>query len=554
MSTANLQASRRDFLKTTGLALGGALTVGMAAKAPAPALASENDAVASVDEIAWDEEYDVIVVGAGLAGMAAATTAALEGDGATCLLLEKSSSEMGGGNSQFSAGMVLWTRDVEGFTEYLKELRGDMNNTPDDVLAAYAEGIAENLDWARSLSSWLEEEANITEHFEPGTGSSCYPEYGELPHAYSLGKFNFMHFGKPENKEAWTYTHVQQVIYTEMMLHTDVITFKHEAPMTALVQDPATKRIVGLTYECEGATIYAKANKGVIMCCGGFENNERMRADYLSGATARPIAARCNDGDGIIACAKVGADMWHMNSCAGFWTSLSAFDDTHTAMRSPKKQGITVAINGRRFYMDYDMDVVVDWDVMDQGDLSTHVGCRHGHMQFGGEWPHLPMPKDTWFICDADGYADGLAGGFPSWGFDPIAEGGYGYTADTIEELAELAGMPADELVKTVEQWNECVEAGEDVYFHRPANTMEFAIKTAPFYALHYSATMLNTDGGPRRSARGEILDLDGMPIPGLYSAGEFGSIWSHMYNGGGNLGECLAFGRISVRNCLGIA
>ena len=548
-----LNQSRRNFLKTTGLTLGGVATVGMAAQLPARALAEGNDAAASVDQITWDEEYDVIVVGAGLAGIAAATTVALEGDGATCLLLEKSSAELGGGNTQFSAGMVLWTKDVEGFTEYLKELRGDMNNTPDEVLAAYAEGIGENLDWARSLSTWLEEEANVTEHFEPGTGSSCYPEYGELPHAFSLGRFNFMHMGKKEDGGDWTYNHVQQVIYDEMMLHEDVVTFKHEAPMTALVQDPATKQIIGLTYEFEGATVYAKANKGVIMCCGGFENNEQMRADYLSGATARPVAAHTNDGDGITACAKVGADMWHMNSCAGFWTSLSLIEGDHTAMRTPKGQGITVAVNGRRFYMDYDMDVVVDWDAMDEGDLTTHVGSRHGHMQFGGEWPHLPMPKDTWFICDADGYTAGMNDGFPTFGCDPIAEGGYGYQADTLEELAEQAGMPAEELVKTVEQWNECCANGEDVYFHRPANTMK-TIENPPFYALHCSATMLNTDGGPRRSPKGEILDLDGEPIPGLYSAGEFGSIWCNMYNGGGNLGECLAFGRISVRNCLGIA
>ena len=43
-------------------------------------------------------------------------------------------------------------------------------------------------------------------------------------------------------------------------------------------------------------------------------------------------------------------------------------------------------------------------------------------------------------------------------------------------------------------------------------------------------------------------------PIPNLYSAGEFGSVWCDMYNGGGNLGECCAFGRIAVRNVLGIA
>ena len=60
----------------------------------------------------------------------------------------------------------------------------------------------------------------------------------------------------------------------------------------------------------------------------------------------------------------------------------------------------------------------------------------------------------------------------------------------------------------------------------------------------------LNTDGGPRHSPKGEILDLG----DGFYSVGEFGSIWCNMYNGGGNLGECLAFGRISACNCLGIA
>ena len=53
------------------------------------------------------------------------------------------------------------------------------------------------------------------------------------------------------------------------------------------------------------------------------------------------------------------------------------------------------------------------------------------------------------------------------------------------------------------------------------------------------------------RSAKGEILDYDGNPIPGLYSAGEFGSIWGHYYEGGGNVAECLVFGRISAQNAL---
>ena len=55
--------------------------------------------------------------------------------------------------------------------------------------------------------------------------------------------------------------------------------------------------------------------------------------------------------------------------------------------------------------------------------------------------------------------------------------------------------------------------------------------------------------GGPRRNARGQIVRPDGSPIPRLYSAGELGSIYSYLYQGTGNIGECLAFGRIAGRN-----
>lgn len=59
----------------------------------------------------------------------------------------------------------------------------------------------------------------------------------------------------------------------------------------------------------------------------------------------------------------------------------------------------------------------------------------------------------------------------------------------------------------------------------------------------------------PERNEKGQILGCSGNPIPHLYGAGEFGSIWSDMHNGGGNLSECLAFGRArDAQGCLGIA
>lgn len=538
--------SRRTFIKSAA-ALGAIAAAGLTGGAAAANAA--NEVATDPSQIQWDEEYDVVVVGGGLAGFASAVTVGKEGNGATCLLLEKGDAELGSGNSVFAAGMVLGTKDPANFLEYCKELRGNMGDTPDDVLEAYANGIAENIDWIASLPLYNADEVNINEYYEVGSGSSCYPEYNELEHSYSISRINW----KRDNASG--ITQVTPFMNEVMKTYADTVTHKVSCPVTALVQDPATKQVLGCVYTEDGASRYVKANKGVIMTCGGFENNPRMKADYLSAPFARRIAGKCNEGDGITMCARCGADMWHMNSCAGFWTSMSAIDSDTALMRTPKDLGITVGVNGRRFYMDWDADVAEDWDTFGERNeysLSLHVGSRHGHMQFGGEWPHLPMPEANWFICDAAAYQSILENKMMNITFDPMTDG-WGYTADTIEDLAAAINVPVDELVTTVAQWNECCANGEDVYFHRPVNKLT-PIGDAPYYALFCAPTMLNTDGGPRRSAKGEVLDLDGQPIPGLYSAGEFGSVWSGMYQGAGNLGECLAFGRISVRNCLGIA
>ena len=74
-------------------------------------------------------------------------------------------------------------------------------------------------------------------------------------------------------------------------------------------------------------------------------------------------------------------------------------------------------------------------------------------------------------------------------------------------------------------------------------------IAQPPFYAIEISPCFINTQGGPRRNEKGQIVRPDGNPIRRLYSAGELGSIFGYLYQGGGNLGECMAFGRISGRN-----
>ena len=74
-------------------------------------------------------------------------------------------------------------------------------------------------------------------------------------------------------------------------------------------------------------------------------------------------------------------------------------------------------------------------------------------------------------------------------------------------------------------------------------------LQTPPYYALELSPTCLNTQGGPRHNGLAQVLNTEAMPIEGLFSGGELGSIFPDMYNGGGNLGETMVFGRIAGRN-----
>lgn len=75
------------------------------------------------------------------------------------------------------------------------------------------------------------------------------------------------------------------------------------------------------------------------------------------------------------------------------------------------------------------------------------------------------------------------------------------------------------------------------------------SLEQGPYYALKLVPVLLNTQGGPRRNAKAQVVNPSLEPIAGLYSAGELGALWPDNYNGGGNIGECCTFGRLAGRN-----
>lgn len=535
----SMQTSRRSFLKAAGVVAVGAAGLGVAGCAPK---GKSGEGKGSSADVSWDEEFDVVVVGAGCAGQAAAITVALEGEGATCLLAEKGM--MPGGNSPYCKGTVVYAEDEEAFYQYMLEMRGEEGTTPDDVLAAYAKGAVENYDWVFTTLGGVLEEASIVKPSSKDDPLATSPEWPEFEHCYALGKLTIAGAKDVEIKGA---THITKLLSDAISAHSDAIEYRTDAALTELVQDPSTKRILGAVIGGKNV----KAKKGVIMCTGGFEANPTMMQDFVGQGGAHPAVEGLNTGDGHKACMKVGADFWHMEHVAGFWMAgrdlaNTKFTNNQIISPCPKQYGITVGVNGRRYYMDWD-GYSNKSSIKYGDDVSLAVGSRHGHMQIGGEWPHLAQPRTAWFVFDQAGLE---AGAIPAATSQDPAADQLALKADTVEELAALMEVPAEELKETVELWNECCSKGKDVFFHRPANTLT-PVATPPFYAQKCVPSFLNTDGGPVRSAKGEVLDPDGNPIPGLYSAGEFGSVWSGVYQGGGNVAECLIFGRISARNAL---
>jgi succinate dehydrogenase/fumarate reductase flavoprotein subunit len=137
-----------------------------------------------------------------------------------------------------------------------------------------------------------------------------------------------------------------------------------------------------------------------------------------------------------------------------------------------------------------------------------------------------------------------------TWSNDNSAEIASGWikTGQTLTELSTAIGVSSNTLNTTVTQYNASCSDLNDQDFGRPANTLQ-AITTAPFYGVPIYPIMYNTQGGPRRNEKCQIVDPFGEPIARLYSAGELGSFWGWMYNGGGNVSECMCTGRITGRN-----
>lgn len=474
----------------------------------------------TLDTQHWDRETDVLVIGYGGAGLAAAISA--HDAGADVLVLEKMSPGQEGGNLRVSGGVWFSSDSVEGSARYLRALSAGFP-LPEPVVQVWAEETFRNTEWIESLGIPTGLQSDPGPEYPELDGSDCYRGY------IGVGGG----FGR---EILWT-------ALADALAARDVEVLV-ETRAVELVQDPRGA-VVGAQAERAGQSMHIKARHGVVLATGGFENDPEMVRNYL-GIPGTPVVwgSQAGTGDGIRMAMKAGADLWHMdNMMSAVGIKVPGFDSGF--LFDPQRLGyIFVGLDGRRFANEV-----------------PHMG--HGQALVGGSYELFPT-KPSIFIFDETTRLHGpVCPNLDIWpvGYNLLRRGyvwsddngaeiekGWIQVADTLRELAAIIGVDPDVLEETVRRYNAACAAGVDEQFGRDAETL-LPLDTAPYYACTWGPMLGWTNGGPRRNERAEVLDPFGIPIPGLYAAGNISSTYSWCKDGGFHIADALAFGRVAGRH-----
>jgi len=469
----------------------------------------------------WEEETDVVVLGLGAAGCAAAISA--HDSGARVVVLEKMPEGLDGGNTRISGGAWFDNRDPESGATYLRALCGEFT-LPEAIVDAWSRETAANAAWVESLG------ARVAHHGE------YLPEYPELPGSSAYGGY----FGvNGEMGQGLLFGVLQDAVKKRG------IRVLRDCPGRELLRDTPGGRICGVRAEAQGNALRVAARQGVILATGSFENNPEMVRDYLRLGDCSIWGSAASTGDGIKMAQQVGADLWHMDNMAAY-----------TGLRVP---GFSSA-----FYVAFDDAQSFIYLGMDGTRIvNERPQTGHGQALLHGSYQLFPAQKMHVLFDDATRRTGPISPGADRLpvGWNVLMEGyawsednsreiekGWLHRGDTPAALAPMLGVDAEALEETVRRYNQACERGVDEAFGRSAETL-VALREPPFYAFT-SAPMLGwTNGGPRRDEHARVLDPFGIPISGLYAAGCVSSTYSWCKDGGFHIADALAFGRIAGRH-----
>ncbi|HEY9332535.1 MAG TPA: FAD-dependent oxidoreductase [Streptomyces sp.] len=466
----------------------------------------------------YDGETDVLVVGFGCAGASAAFEAAEAG--ADVLVLERAggpggSSALSGGELYLGGGTPVqracgFEDSADDMFAYLDAALGP--HADQEKLRLYCEGSAAHFQWFVDR------------------GLTFEPTLWDAPTWMPTTKDGLMWLGE----NAWPYNEIARPAPRGHRCATDAFggwlvmeklvaaaedagaAVQADTLATALIVDDGG-RVVGVTARRHGRDLAFRARKGVVLTTGGFADNEEMLADHAPHLIGHDkVSDGLDDGSGIRMAAALGAATRRMGVVELALTALPAM----------VTRGMLVNAHGQRF---------INEDVY-PGLFSVAAV--------------LTQPAPYWVIIDEEGYES-----IPEaerWGVVPR------FVTETLAELETELGMPQGALESTVAAYNTYAAKGRDPYFHKDPRWLR-PLK-GPFAAVDPRAGFHRggrpgagagtgaagfTLGGLHTTVDGEVLDVSGDPVPGLYAAGRAASgIHGEGYVSGTSLGDGTFFGR----------
>jgi succinate dehydrogenase/fumarate reductase flavoprotein subunit len=518
-----------------------------------------------------EHHADVVIIGFGAAGGCAAIAA--HEAGVKTIILEKQPEARHYSNSRMSGGGFHSPSpdgDFESLKAYAKamfsgenlphKLEGEQPEFSDALAEAWATYAPQNAAFMRGLDPQFKTFSSAGAAFPefPGADRSGYAclRSTYIGAEYDAGKIGSTKDAAKSQKESGEAFHA--CLLTGVQSRNIPIHYE-TAAQSLRVNDEGV--VTGVEAVRDGQRIIYHARRAVIITCGGYEYNIRMRKAFLDGPGKEGWAfygSPANTGDGIRMALKIGAALSKVGSVAG--RVICAIPERRLGLKIGlntssvgKPNEIVVDNLGRRYAAERRITK----------DPSRYIFYKEA-LQFDTvtlTYPRIP----SWMIFDSTLLASGPLVGTAAAAYNDIdwdkgnlnaLRNGWILQGTTIAGLAakirkhpdnrEL--MNAEALTQQVETWNRYCAAGDDPDFDAEPNTMGPVIKP-PFFAIPLYPGGPNTKGGLRSNARREVLDWDDQPIPRLYTAGEISSVFQFVYQGGGNLAECIVFGRIAGVN-----
>ena len=489
-------------------------------------MAATLDAVtkAGLDAAAWSEkkeavvekgadvvlEADVVIVGAGGAGLAAAVQA--NQNGSTVIVLEK----MGkvGGNTILAGGAMNAVNDrseqaiayhdsVE--WHFTQTMNGGDNQGDPVLVHTLVSNAYAGVEWLMDLGMEFQDETSGLFTVTGGLWPRAHKPVMPLGQGFFATYMNYI-----DSHEG-----------VDVMLNTKA--------NEMLVNEDG--RVCGVVATGEtGNTVTVKAHNGVIMATGGFAASVELRSAFNTqwadlGASIKSTNHAGATGDGIKMMQKLGADFVQMGNI----------------QLLPLGDPVTGSLAGN---IEHDVETRIF--VNKEGNRFVNEGGRRDDMTNA-----LFAQTDAymWIVMDSDTYPTGDELNNFGETINQLVEAGRAFKGETLEELAEKIGVPAENLVAAVTEFNRHAEGGDLAGTPDEFGRTLFStpIDNGPFYAATRVPTVHHTMGGVRINQYCQVINENGQIIPGLYAAGEVtGGIHGANRLGGNALTDTVVFGRIA--------